>query len=274
MIEGNISKMTIEPGAQAHYYLRLSDQRLPLNDCLGKTITFRFSGVINCVNCGRQTKKSYSQGHCYPCSKKLASCDLCIMKPETCHYEQGTCREPDWGLQHCFQPHFVYLANSSGIKVGITRHSQVPTRWLDQGAGQALPIYRVASRYISGLVEEALKAYVNDKTDWRKMLKFEAEAQDLLAVRDELLAKSETLELQMKQRFGDDAITRLPEQAVVEFHYPVTQYPSKVSSIGFDKTPEISGVLTGIKGQYLMLDNQVLNMRKHSGYYVQFEVID
>ncbi len=164
MIEGNISKMTIEPGAQVHYYFIFPPERLPLNDCLGKTITFRFSGVINFVNCGRQTKKSYSQGHCYPCGKKLASCDLCIMKRKPVTMSRAPVVSRTGDLQHCFFSHiFVYLANSSGIKVGITRHSVVPTRWLDQGAGQALPIYRVVGRYISGLVGEALKAYVNDK---------------------------------------------------------------------------------------------------------------
>ena len=271
MIEGNLTKMAVEPEGEAQYTLRLSDQRVPLNPCIGKSVQFKFNGVINCIHCGRVTKKSFSQGHCYPCSQKLASCDICIVKPERCHYEQGTCREPEWGLQNCFQAHYVYLANSSGIKVGITRHSQVPTRWLDQGAEQALPIYRVANRLISGLVEDALKAYVSDRTDWRKMLKGQAETKDLAALRDELYEKNAATEQAMLDRFGPQAIERLDTEQAVNFKYPVSAYPAKVSSLGFDKTAEISGVLQGIKGQYLYIDGKVLNLRKHTGYHVSFD---
>ena len=272
MIEGNLSKMAVTSDGDAQYTLRISDERIALNACIGKTIHFKFNGVINCIHCGRETKKSFNQGYCFPCSKRLAACDICIVRPEKCHYEQGTCREPEWAQQHCFQPHFVYLANSSGVKVGITRHSQVPTRWLDQGAEQALPIYQVANRFISGLVETALKAHVSDRTDWRKMLKGNAEAKDLIQVRDELYAKNTETESELRQRFGDDAITRLHAAQSVDFCYPVTAYPAKVSSLGFDKTAEISGVLQGIKGQYLFIDGKVLNMRKHTGYYVSFDI--
>jgi hypothetical protein len=46
----------------------------------------------------------------------------------------------------------------------------------------------------------------------------------------------------------------------------VIKYPTKVVSLNFDKTPVISGVLEGIKGQYLLLDVGVLNIRKFSSY--------
>lgn len=272
MVEGNLIKMAIEPGEQAAYTLRLSDHRVVLNDYLGKTVKLTFNNVINCTHCGRVTKKSYSQGYCYPCSQKLAACDICIVRPEKCHYEQGTCREPEWAQQHCFQPHYVYLANSSGIKVGITRHTQVPTRWLDQGAEQALPIYRVANRYISGLVETNIKAYVTDRTDWRKMLKGSAEPVSLEAFRDDLYEKDAAMELELIEQFGPDAIERLGSETSQDFCYPVQQYPTKVSSLGFDKMAEISGMLKGIKGQYLILDKGVLNLRKHTGYHIKFEV--
>lgn len=271
MVDGNLVKMAIEPGEQAQYTLRLSDNRVALNPLLGKIIHLKFNGIINCQNCDRVIKKSYSQGYCYPCSQKLAACDICIMKPERCHYEQGTCREPEWGETHCFQPHIVYLANSSGIKVGITRHTQVPTRWLDQGAEQALPIYRVANRYISGLMEDSLKRFVSDRTDWRKMLKSSAETQVLSEVRDDLYEKNIESEQALITRFGEEAITRLTTEAQVIFAFPVQEYPLKVSSLGFDKTAEISGRLQGIKGQYLILDKGVVNLRKHTGYQISFE---
>src|SRR5690554_3510233 len=156
--EGSIRKMLGTLGEPVRYALPLGDEQLPLNDLLGRTIRLEALGEIRCQHCNRLTKKSYSQGFCFPCMKKLAQCDLCIVSPERCHYEQGTCREPAWGEQFCMTDHIVYLANSSGLKVGITRASQIPTRWIDQGASQALPIMRVATRQQSGMVEEDRKS--------------------------------------------------------------------------------------------------------------------
>lgn len=269
-IAGNVSKMAVSlPEAAtglAHYEMVLGEQRQSMNDLIGQTITLTFQGEINCHACNRKTKKSFSGGYCFPCSQNLAQCDLCIMRPETCHYDAGTCREPEWGEQFCMQDHFVYLANSSGIKVGITRGNQIPTRWIDQGATQALPIFRVKSRYQSGLVEVIFKNHVSDRTDWRKMLKGEAEPLDLLEVRQTLMAACSEEISELQKRFGNDAITQLDDEEVLEIRYPVEQYPEKVKSLNFDKTPEITGVLQGIKGQYLILDTGVLNIRKFTGY--------
>jgi len=190
------------------------------------------------------------------------------MKPETCHYDAGTCREPEWGESFCMQDHIVYLANSSGVKVGITRVNQMPTRWIDQGAIQALPIFRVKTRYQSGLVEVMFKSHVSDRTDWRKMLKGFNEPVDLIAKRDELLTLCQDELSVLQQRFGEQAITPLLDDQALEITYPVQSYPEKVKSHNFDKTPEISGVLQGIKGQYLLLDTGVLNIRKFSGYHI------
>ncbi|MGD8525181.1 MAG: DUF2797 domain-containing protein, partial [Thioalkalispiraceae bacterium] len=154
---GNINKMLTSLESPVEYQLPIGEQRVSMNKLLGSSISLRYEGEINCIACGRKTSKSFNQGYCYPCFKSLARCDTCIIKPELCHYFKGTCREPEWGEQHCMQDHFVYLANSSGIKVGITRGSQVPTRWMDQGASQALPIFRVKNRLISGQLEVILK---------------------------------------------------------------------------------------------------------------------
>ncbi|MDH5259208.1 MAG: DUF2797 domain-containing protein, partial [Gammaproteobacteria bacterium] len=188
MTTGNIRKMTTKLTDSVEYSLPIGDERINMNQFIGKKLTLRYTGTINCVHCGKKTSKSYSQGHCYPCMKTLASCDMCIMKPETCHYDQGTCREPEWGEENCMRPHYLYLANSSGdsVKVGITRETQIPTRWIDQGAVQALPIGKVQTRLQVGLLEVALKDYVKDKTDWRKMLKNDVIATDLASRRDEL----------------------------------------------------------------------------------------
>jgi len=272
---GNIKKMQTTLGDAAkdepvQYQLPIGEDLLPMNERIGQTIKLSYKSEIHCVACGRKTNKSFGQGHCFPCFRSLASCDMCIMKPETCHYAAGTCREPEWGEAHCFKPHFVYLANSSGIKVGITRGTQIPTRWMDQGAGQALPIFQVANRLQSGLLEMVLKQHVSDRTDWRKMLKSDAEQQDLRAIRDELVGKCESEITAIKHEQGDEAIQAIDEQ-VVDIKYPIVEYPEKVKSLNFDKQPDIEGTLMGIKGQYLILDVGVLNIRKFSGYNLQVD---
>jgi len=185
---GQLRKMSVELADPVQYTFVLDDSsNSPIvNEYLGKKLKLRFTGKISCIECGRKIKKSYQQGYCFPCTQKLAACDMCILKPEKCHYHEGTCREPEWGLQHCFQPHIVYLANSSGSKVGLTRETQVPIRWIDQGAVQAVPILRVQSRYQAGLLEVAFAKHVNDKTDWRKMLRGETGDADLRKQRDKL----------------------------------------------------------------------------------------
>lgn len=252
------------------YELPLGDQLIALNPLLGKSIKLVYSGKILCLHCNRPIKKSFNQGYCYPCFTTLAQCDMCIMKPETCHYEAGTCREPEWGKEFCFQPHVVYLANSSSIKVGITRQTQIPTRWIDQGAVQALPIFKVQSRYISGLIEIAIAKHVSDKTSWQQMLKSKAEPIDLIAKRDELIAVCEPELTEITQRFEQQAIEILADEPIVDIHFPVDNYPVKIKSFNLDKNPEVSGVLHGIKGQYLLLDTGVINIRKFTGYEVEF----
>jgi Protein of unknown function (DUF2797) len=269
-MQGHLSKMRVSLGNPVQYELVLSDQSMPLNPLIGKPIKLTYTGKIFCVYCGRATKKSFNQGYCYPCFISLAQCDMCIMKPETCHYAAGTCREPEWGETFCMQSHYVYLANSSGIKVGITRQNQIPIRWIDQGAVQALPIFKVQSRHISGLVEVAIAKHISDKTSWQQMLKNNVEVVDLPAKRDELIATCKTELGDITQRFGAQAIEYLPDEQSVDIHYPVNRYPDKVKSFNLDTNPEVLGVLEGIKGQYLLLDSGVINLRKYSGYELGF----
>lgn len=272
---GNILKMQAvlgEAGQPVQYQLPIGDQLLPMNENIGNRVKLHYQSEINCIACGRKTKKSFGQGHCFPCFRSLASCDMCIMKPETCHFAEGTCRQPVWGETNCFIPHYVYLANSSGIKVGITRGTQIPTRWIDQGAGQALPVFKVANRLQSGLLEVVLKQHVSDRTDWRKMLKADAEPLDLKSIRDELLKEcaSEITDIRSKQ---GEAEIEVVDEAIVDIKYPVSEYPDKIKSLNFDKQPEIEGTLMGIKGQYLILDTGVLNIRKFTGYNIDVDFI-
>lgn len=266
---GTLRKLKTELSSPVNYKLPIGENTKPLNDLIGGAIELTHTGNIHCIHCGRKTKKSFSQGFCYPCFRKLAQCDTCIVKPETCHYDAGTCREPDWAQSHCFQPHYVYLANSSGIKVGITRENQIPTRWIDQGAIQALPIAKVANRYLSGLLEVALAEHIPDKTNWRTMLKGQVDKIDLITRRDELLETCNAKIEDLRIKFGDNSIELLNEP-VVDIEYPVEVFPTKVSTHNFDKNPVVNGVLKGIKGQYLMLDTGVINIRKFAGYEIEF----
>ncbi|PIQ24599.1 DUF2797 domain-containing protein [bacterium (Candidatus Blackallbacteria) CG17_big_fil_post_rev_8_21_14_2_50_48_46] len=266
---GSISKMKAKLETPVHYHLPVGEQLVDMNALLGQQIRLVFTGKIFCQHCGRATSKSFSQGYCYPCMTTLAQCDSCIMSPEKCHFAQGTCREPEWGQSHCMIDHYVYLANASGIKVGITRTSQVPTRWIDQGAVQALPILRVSSRYLSGLAEVLFKTQVSDKTNWRKMLKNEVEALDLAQARDQLFNQLENEFKSFVQTQESDAVQFLEAAESVNIDYPVLEYPQKVSSFNLDKDPQVAGELRGIKGQYLIFSEGVINLRKYTGYQLE-----
>lgn len=231
-----------------------------MNKLLGTKITLDYQGQIFDIYDGKPIKKSYGQGFSYKNFITLARCDSCIVKPELCHYDKGTCREPKWGEEHCFIPHIVYLSITSGVKVGITRETQVPTRLIDQGAEYALPILRVADRKTSGMVEVELAKTMADKTNWRNMLKGEYEFVELEILRD-----------QIYDEYGDlldDADAEDLEEEVLNIKYPILELPKKINSLSFDKQPKIEGTLLGIKGQYLLLDTGVINMRKHQGYNI------
>jgi hypothetical protein len=282
--KGQLHKMSVKhtPTAVEYYFSLLGSDNnetdtnasLPImvNSHIGKRMSLDFTGTINCIACKRTIKKTYQQGYCFPCMQKLAACDMCILKPQTCHYHKETCREPEWALTHCFSPHIVYLANSSGLKVGITRETQIPTRWIDQGAIQALPILRVKSRYQAGLIEAEIAKLISDRTDWRKMLRGGNELIDLAAKRDELFWQLGTKiqEIAGKFKFGD--IEMLTAEEVKEFNYPVIQYPTKVNALSFDKTAQIEGQLLGVKGQYLIFDAGVLNLRNFTGYEISVQL--
>ncbi|WP_070965289.1 DUF2797 domain-containing protein [Vibrio sonorensis] len=268
LAKGTLSKMRASLDGSVKYSLPVGEETVDLSPFIGQSITLSHTGNIYCCSCGKKTKKSYSQGHCFVCMKKLASCDMCIMKPETCHYEQGTCREPQWGEENCMVDHYVYLSNTSSLKVGITRHTQIPTRWIDQGATQGLPILKVKTRQISGLIEVELAKHISDKTNWRTLLKQDGEPMPLEERFKELLPLIQAKIDEVKARFGDDAVEILDE-TITDIAYPVEVHPTKITSHNFDKNPIVSGQLQGIKGQYLILDTGVINIRKFTSYEVE-----
>ncbi|MDR9423880.1 MAG: DUF2797 domain-containing protein [Marinobacter sp.] len=272
-VTGRLRKMPADAESPVSYRLAVGDVRIPVNDLIGRRVRLDFGGVIRCINCDRATKKSFSQGYCYPCFRKLAACDSCIMSPEKCHFHLGTCREPEWGERNCMVEHVVYLANSSGLKVGITRGTQVPTRWIDQGAVDAIPMLRVATRYLAGLAEVACKQHVADRTNWRAMLKGDVPELNLGEERERILGLIEEDLDRLREEHGENSL-RVVDESPQALSYPVQVWPSKVTSHNLDKTPEVEGELEGIKGQYLILDTGVINIRKFTGYEVRFRVLD
>lgn len=260
MITGNLKKMraAIEED-QVKYYLHLSENA-NMNLLIGKEITLEWYGTINCVKCTKLTKKSFGDGFCYSCFISAPEAAECILRPELCRAHLGEGRDPEWEIKNHNQPHVVYLAQSSSVKVGITRKEQVPTRWIDQGASAAIILAETPNRYEAGRIEVELKSIFTDKTNWQKMLKNEVD--DAIDLVQEKWSLEDQLPSDILDHFTDD-------EEVTELNYPVEHYPSKVNSLTFEKTPIIKKRLIGIKGQYLIFENgDVLNIRRHTGYNV------
>ena len=164
-----LSKMRtkLDDSNLVHYFL----DDLHFNRYIGYKFQLKYLDLINCIYCGKKVRKTFAQGYCFNCFTTLPQCDICILKPELCHYKNGTCRDSKWGEHHCFNDHYVYLANTSNIKIGITRSVNIPSRWIDQGAVQAQPIFKTNQRFLAGLIEVYFKKNISDKTSWQKMLK-------------------------------------------------------------------------------------------------------
>lgn len=267
-IIGSLHKMRATYAQPIAYTLLLNQQPIALNDLLDKKISLRFIGNIHCVQCHRKTNKSFQQGYCYPCYRRLFDCNFCLIHPEKCRYYENCCDTNDWAHAQCGQKHIIYVANSSGLKVGITRDTQIPTRWIDQGATQGLAIFNVANRYQAGLIEVAFKKHIADKTNWQAMLKGEPPLQDLIQKRNDLLQIAEKEIQEIMQKFPEDIQTSTSTH-ITDIQYPVLHYPQKITAFNLDKNPLVEGTLLGIKGQYLLLDTGVLSIRKFSGYSIE-----
>jgi Protein of unknown function (DUF2797) len=271
---GTLKKMRVEAAQPVRYHLtdgwhekenRVADHLL--NDHLGSPVELRFTGDISCIGCGREINKTFGQGYCFPCTRSRADADICIVKPELCHHgeEDNPCRDESFAQDVCFHPHYLYCSLTSGVKVGITREVNIPSRWIDQGAVAAVPVALLPNRRAVGLVEKRLSDEgFKDKTHWTRMLKGNPEDQSL----DEVVER-------VVGRLGEwdvEGVLSPLERLEHKFEYPVLQWPVKVSSLNLDKNPVAGGILQGIKGQYLIFDVGVINMRKYSGYRVEVAV--
>jgi hypothetical protein len=258
-----LQKMKSAQDEQVQYWLGDGTQQINLNAWIGNTLTFEFTGAIFCQECQKKIKKSFGEGFCFNCFSTAAAASPCILHPELCQAHLGLGRDPIYEEKHHNQPHLVYLAQTDQLKVGITRKTQMPTRWIDQGAAAAIVLAEVPNRYLAGVLEVALKAQFSDKTNWQSMLKnLPYDGPELSAQKWEL---EETLPADLTQYWTDD-------ENIWEFNYPVAAYPTQVKSLSLDQQPRITGQLTGIRGQYLYLDNLwVLNIRKHTGYQIKWD---
>ena len=263
---GDLSKMKVQHTTPVRYWLAMNEGKVDMNQLLGQRIRIRFTGIIHCVSCGKVTKKAFGQGFCYSCFIKSPMNSECIIRPELCEGHLGKGRDPAWEEENHNKPHTVYLAQTNGIKVGVTRDDQVPVRWIDQGAWKAIPIAHTPYRQIAGKIEVFLKNDIPDKTPWQKMLKNEIDntSIDLQAVKTNL---AQTLPSELSPYMINEV------QSIFEFTYPVLEYPKKINSLSPEKNPVIDGTLTGIRGQYLMLDyREVINLRSQSGFEIELTV--
>ncbi len=264
LYEGNILKMRTELDDPVKYTLPIGENRIDMNELVGKEIKMSFTGQINCISCGKRTKTSFSQGFCYNCLQTAPEASESVIRPELSKTQFGIARDLEWGQKNDLIDHYVYLAVSNKVKVGVTRNHQIPTRWIDQGASSAIKLAITPNRHIAGVIEVFLKQHFADKTNWRAMLKNEiAQDADLPKEKQKVV---DLLPAELRKYIDAD-------NEVTSIEYPVEQFPTKIASIGFDKLPEIEGKLAGIKGQYLLFnDNRVLNIRKHNGYFLRVEI--
>lgn len=260
---GCLTKMKTEFGSPIQYWLPMGDLEVDLNELIGQRVKLEFLNEIFCECCGKRTPKSFAQGFCYLCMMTAPEASECILRPELCQAHLGIARDMEWAKGHCLQDHYVYLALSSDVKVGITRSTQIPTRWIDQGASAAIKLAKVPNRYTAGALEVELKEFFTDKTSWQAMLKNTVADLDL---RTEKRRAKDSVSAGMLQYFLDD-------NEITYLEYPALDFPKKVTSLSFDKQAEVDGYLTAIKGQYLIFDHQrVFNVRKHTGYRTRISV--
>ncbi len=258
--KGALDKMQSKQAMPVEYFLVIGNTLIEANKLINKNIHIKFNNKITCKACGVETKKSFGQGYCYPCFLSVPQTAPCILHPEKCEAHKGIYRDKNYAEQFCLRPHYVYIALTAGIKVGVTRETQVPTRWIDQGAVQAIKLAKTPNRHTAGLIETYLKQYFSDKTSWQKILKNEIQAEVNLIKQKHIAKKLMPQEFKKFVTF---------DNSVMDFKYPVNKYPKKIKSISLDKIPEYKGKLTGIKGQYLIFeDGGVFNVRKHTSYEV------
>jgi len=255
---GQISKMITSFNNPIDYHLPIGDKLLSVNDLISKKIKIEYNNQIFCIECNKPIKKTYMQGYCYPCFLESPKTSECILRPHLCRAHLGESRNVQWSKEHCLKDNYVYLSITSNLKVGVTRSSQIPTRWIDQGAHLAIKFAKTPNRYLAGMIEKEISNQLSDRTQWRKMLKGDYDTNINLIQEKEKLET--TLSVEYREYISKD-------NTVTNIKYPIDAQLEKINSINLDKTPLVSNKLIGIKGQYFIFDNEnVLNIRKYTGY--------
>ena len=259
---GQISKLISYFKNPIQYSLPIGDEHIKLNQFINKNIKIDFNGEIKCIECNKKIKKTFMQGFCYPCFISSPKTSECILKPELCKAHEGKDRDMEWSEKHCLQEQYVYLSLTSNLKVGVTRNSQIPTRWIDQGAHAAILFAKTPNRYLAGMIEKDINQYISDRTYWRRMLLGEYPKLNLLDEKEKLSTKLN----QQYYKYIDN------DNTITNIEYPQFNNIEKIKSLNIEKNPTIEGTLTGIKGQYLFINNNtVLNIRKYTGYIINIK---
>ena len=255
--QGQISKMITKLNNPIDYFLPIGQDKIKLNNYLGKKLKLKFNDEIRCISCNSLIKKTYMQGYCYLCFITSPKTEECVFKPHLCQAHLGKARDMSYAKDNCLVPTFVYLSLTSNLKVGVTRHNHIPSRWIDQGAHYAIKFAKTPNRYLAGLIELEISKQISDRTQWRKMILGDYEKIDLISQKKSL---KKSLPENLTRYFLDD-------EQIIELKYPQIKNLEKIKSFNVEKLKIIENELIGLKGQYLLFrDNYVLNVRKYTGY--------
>ena len=259
--QGTIKKLQSQLNDEVHYSLPIDSTLVELNPLINKKVKFTFLGDIHCIKCNQKIKKTFAQGYCFPCFRDAPETSECILRPELCRAHEGDSRDMEWSNKHCLTNQHVYMSFTGNLKIGVTRSTQIPTRWIDQGAIKAIILCTTPNRYLAGLIEVHLKQFYSDRTHWIKMLSGKFEEPDF-----------EQCYLEAKKYLNDGFSKYVTENKWVDINYPIHSIPNKIKSFSFDKESSYEDILVGIKGQYLLFkNNRVINIRKHTGYSLKIQ---
>lgn len=259
--QGTIKKLQSQLNDEVHYSLPIDSTLVELNPLINKKVKFTFLGDIHCIKCNQKIKKTFAQGYCFPCFRDAPETSECILRPELCRAHEGDSRDMEWSNKHCLTNQHVYMSFTGNLKIGVTRSTQIPTRWIDQGAIKAIILCTTPNRYLAGLIEVHLKQFYSDRTHWIKMLSGKFEEPDF-----------EQCYLEAKKYLNDGFSKYVTENKWVDINYPIQSIPNKIKSFSFDKESSYEDILVGIKGQYLLFkNNRVINIRKHTGYSLKIQ---
>ena len=259
--QGTIKKLQSQLNDEVHYSLPIDSTLVELNPLINKKVKFTFLGDIHCIKCNQKIKKTFAQGYCFPCFRDAPETSECILRPELCRAHEGESRDMEWSNKHCLTNQHVYMSFTGNLKIGVTRSTQIPTRWIDQGAIKAIILCTTPNRYLAGLIEVHLKQFYYDRTHWIKMLSGKFEEPDF-----------EQCYLEAKKYLNDGFSKYVTENKWVDINYPIHSIPNKIKSFSFDKESSYEDILVGIKGQYLLFkNNRVINIRKHTGYSLKIQ---